>query len=103
MDFFKKLSLIDSDSLAMLVFSETSIKRNVKLSLSMAVGEVFDIIEVVSVAPLYSGDFTVGLWVELYGVRIQAVFSEVENPHKKDLELRFNGHDKKLSCIIQIQ
>lgn len=102
-DFFKKPSLIDSDSLAMLVFSDKSIKRTVKLSLSMAAGTAFSIDEVVSVAPLYSRDFTVGLWIELYGVRIQVVFNEVGNTHKKDLELKFNGHDKKLSCIIRIQ
>lgn len=102
-DFFKKPSLIDSDSLAMLVFSDKTIKRNVKLSSSMAAGDGFDINEAVSVAPLYRDDFTAGLWVKLYGVCIQAEFSKVEKPHNNKLCLKFNGHDNKPSCIIQIQ
>jgi hypothetical protein len=107
-DFFKKPSLIDSDSLAMLVFSDKSIKRNVELSVAMEVGEDFVIKEVVSVALLYSDDFIVGLQVELYGIRVKAVFSKVEKLSKQFPILQFNERGinergKVPSCEIHFQ
>ncbi len=77
------------------------------LTVKMHQGEDFQIAQIVSIVPLEHDKQTVGMMVELYGIRLICIFTEDSNleSNKKNqaLILRFCEHPKKLSCVIEIK
>ncbi|RLV57925.1 hypothetical protein D5018_19930 [Parashewanella curva] len=70
-------------------------------------GEDLEIVQVVSVAPLELEEHTVGMMVELYGIRIFGTFIKNQslglNKKSSSLKLRFIEFPKRLSCVIEIK
>jgi len=102
-EFFNHPSLVNEDKLAELVFSNTAISNYVQLSIVMAKDEDFQISETVSVTPLYLGETTAGFRVQLYGVRVEAIFSYDPQYAQKPLTIKFNEYPKRKSCIVHVK
>ena len=102
-EFFKYQSAIAPEILAALVFSESAINDFLKLEVSMAVSEEFQIVEVVSIAPLEQDEMTIGMQVQLYGVRLNGFFSDKPEYNQKPLKIRFNEYKQGKSCEIRFR
>ena len=102
-DFFKYPSLFNEPYLANLVFSKNKITGHLNLNIEMSQNEEFAIEEIISIAPLERNEFTIGMQIELYGIRINGVFNDKPNNLKhKPIKLKFNEHKQGLSCIVSI-
>lgn len=101
-EFFKHTSELDEVFLANLVYSKNKIADFVSLKFTMAQGEDFQIKQTVSIAPIEVQDKTLGMQLELYGVRIQGVFHNQKQPKDSSMKLKFNEHKQGLSCIISV-
>lgn len=99
-EFFKYPSAIVPEALAALVFSESVVTGYLRLEVSMAVSEAFQISEIVSVAPLEQDEKTIGMQVRLYGVRLNGFFSDKPEYNQKPLKIRFNEYKQGKSCEI---
>lgn len=99
-EFFKYPPAIAPETLAALVFSESAITDFLKLEISMAVAEEFQLVEVVSIAPLERDEKTIGMQVQLYGVRLNGFFSDKPEYNQKPLKIKFNEYKQGKSCEI---
>jgi hypothetical protein len=102
-DFFRYDSAIDTDSLANLVYSNTSTKHYLHLEAAMNLQEDFKINESVSVAPLEKNEKTIGMQVELYGIRLNGIFSDKPEYEQKPIKIRFNEHKQGRSCVVKFE
>ena len=102
-EFFKNPSAINPDALAALVFSSSSISDYLKIEMSMEASEEFQIVESVSIAPLERDQKTVGMQLQLYGIRINGFFSDEPEYQQKSLKLKFNEYKQGKSCEIRFK
>jgi hypothetical protein len=86
-----------------LVFSESAVTDFLKLEVSMAVSEEFQIVEVVSIAALEQYERTIGMQVQLYGVRLNGFFSDKPEYKQKPQKIRFNEYKQGKSCEIRFR
>ena len=100
-EFFRYESAIDKDELAKLVYSTSSIKHYMHLEAAMSIQEEFQIKECVSVAPLEKNEKTIGMQVELYGIRLVGIFSDKAEHIQTPLKIKFNEHKQGLSCVVK--
>ncbi|WP_199529423.1 hypothetical protein [Pseudoalteromonas sp. bablab_jr010] len=100
-EFFRYDSAIDNDELAKLVYSETSIKHYLHIEVAMAMQEDVQIKESVSLAPLEKNEKTIGMQVELYGIRLNGVFSDRPEYVQKPIKIKFNEHKQGPSCLVK--
>ncbi|MEE8057243.1 MAG: hypothetical protein V3T17_05335 [Pseudomonadales bacterium] len=102
-EFFEYPSEINEDILANFVYSKTKITDHIHFQVNMTSNEEFDIVEKVSVAPIQDDDKTIGMQIELYGLRISGRFSENPLEKQKPLKIRFNEYKQGLSCMIRVK
>ena len=102
-EFFSYPSSIAPETLAALVFSESTITNFLKLEISMAVSEEFQIVEAVSIAPLERDEKTIGMQMQLYGVRLNGFFSDKPECNQEPLKIRFNEYKQGKSCEIRFR
>jgi hypothetical protein len=103
LDFFPYPSSIEEGRLAKLAFSQNSIRDFVQLTFSMSHREQFKIQEDVAVWPMYVGEKTMGMRFEIYGTRVDAVFSELPQYKQPPIKIRFVEPPNRLSCIVEIK
>lgn len=99
-EFFRYESAIDKEKLAKLVYSETSIKHYLYLEAAMEIQEDFQIKESVSIAPLEKDEKTIGMQIELYGIRLNGIFSDKAEHIQKPIKIKFYEYKQGLSCVV---
>ena len=57
--------------------------------------------ESVSLAPLEKNEKTIGMQVELYGIRLNGVFSDRPEYVQKPIKIKFNEHKQGPSCLVK--
>ncbi|WP_417542031.1 hypothetical protein [Methylophaga thalassica] len=102
-EFFRYESAIDKEKLARLVYSETSIKHYLLLEVAMEIQEDFQIEESVSIAPLEKDKKTIGMQIELYGIRLKGIFSDKPEHVQKPIKIRFYEYKQGPSCMIKFE
>ncbi|WP_108651542.1 hypothetical protein [Dongshaea marina] len=102
-EFFKYESAIDKGELAKLVYSDTSIKHYLHLETTMEIQEDFQIKESVSIAPLEKNERTIGIQVELYGIRLNGIFSDKPEYIQSPIRVKFNEHKQGPSCVVKFK
>ncbi|USD28439.1 hypothetical protein J8Z24_16255 [Pseudoalteromonas sp. SCSIO 43201] len=102
-EFFKYPSASDQSELARLVYSKNEkAASSIQLGIEMKANEDFDIKQAVTIASLEQNGTTIGMVVELYGIRLQGLFKKESSVRSKPLKLKFHEHRQGLSCIIAI-
>lgn len=101
-EFFRYDSATNKDDLASLVYSEFSIRHYLHLEVAMEKRESFEIKESVSIAALERDEKTVGIQVELYGIRLNGIFSSEPEYMQKPVRIKFSEHKQGLSCLVKI-
>ncbi|MEJ8680089.1 hypothetical protein P0C22_16235 [Plesiomonas shigelloides] len=102
-EFFKYPSAACESELARLIYSKNEkITNSIQLSIEMLNNEDIEIKEVVAIAPLEQNEETIGMIVELYGIRLKGIFNQHNSLCNTPLKLKFIEHRKGISCIITI-
>lgn len=102
-EFFRYDSAIDKQNLAKIVYSESSIRDYLSLELAMKNRDDFQIKELISIAPIELDEKTIGMQIEIYGIRLNGVFSDKPEYAQKSIKLQFNEHKQGPSCVIKFK